>query len=41
MVIQNNVDKAQLSEYIGALSTRRVNQILAGIQLLLEPREIE
>jgi mRNA interferase MazF len=35
------IDKAQLGEYIGALSTRRVNQILAGIQLLTEPRDIE
>jgi len=35
------VDKSQLGEYIGALSARRVNQILAGIQLLTEPRDIE
>ena len=35
------IDKAQLGEYIGALSARRVNQILAGIQLLTEPRDIE
>jgi mRNA interferase MazF len=35
------VDKAQLGEYIGVLSARRVNQILAGIQLLTEPRDIE
>lgn len=35
------VDKAQLGEYIGSVSKRRVRQILAGIQLLTEPREIE
>ena len=35
------IDKVQLGEYIGTLSTRRVNQILAGIQLLMEPRDIE
>lgn len=35
------IDKAQLGEYIGALSIRRVNQILAGIQLLTEPRDID
>ncbi len=35
------IDKTQVGEYIGALSMRRVNQILAGIQLLLEPRDVE
>lgn len=35
------VDKAQLSEYIGTLSPRRVRQILDGIALVLEPRETE
>jgi mRNA interferase MazF len=35
------VDKKQLGEYIGALSLRRTNQILAGIQLLTEPRDID
>jgi mRNA interferase MazF len=35
------IDKVQLGEYIGTLTTRRVNQILAGIQLLMEPRDIE
>lgn len=34
------VDKAQLVEYIGTLSTRRVIQILEGIRLLTEPRDI-
>ena len=33
------VDKAQLSEYIGGLSSGRVGEILEGISLLLEPRE--
>jgi mRNA interferase MazF len=35
------VDKAQLGEYIGSVTKRRIKQILAGIQLLTEPREIE
>ncbi len=35
------VDKSQLDEYIGTLSSKRVRQILDGIQLVLEPREIE
>jgi hypothetical protein len=35
------IDKAQIGEYIGALPLWRVNQILAGIQLLSEPRDIE
>jgi mRNA interferase MazF len=35
------VDKRQLGEYIGSLTKRRVNQVLAGIQLLTEPREVE
>lgn len=33
------VDKAQLGEYLGELSARRVRQILDGIRLLTEPRE--
>ncbi|MFN0198689.1 MAG: type II toxin-antitoxin system PemK/MazF family toxin [Planctomycetaceae bacterium] len=35
------VDKSQVDEYIGALSKQRVRQILEGIFLLTEPREIE
>lgn len=35
------VDKSQLGEYIGSLSSRRVRQVLDGIKLLLEPREVE
>ena len=35
------VDKSQLDEYIGTLSAKRVQQVLAGIRLLTEPREIE
>lgn len=35
------VDKSQLGEHIGTLSPRRVHEILAGIHLLLEPREAE
>jgi mRNA interferase MazF len=35
------VDKEQLGEYIGTLSKRRVRQILNGIELVTEPREIE
>ncbi len=34
------VDKMQLGEHIGTLSKRRVRQILDGIRLLTEPREI-
>lgn len=34
------VDKTQLGEHIGALSKGRVRQILDGIKLLTEPREI-
>jgi len=35
------VDKRQLGEYIGALSGLRVRQIIEGVQLVLEPREVE
>ena len=35
-----SVDKTQLNEYIGTLSNRRVRQILDGIRLLTEPREL-
>jgi mRNA interferase MazF len=35
------VDKTQLSEKIGALSARRVREILDGLRLLTEPREPE
>jgi len=35
------VDKNQLGEYIGALSRKRILQILDGVELILEPREIE
>ncbi len=33
------VDKSDLDEKIGALSSRRVREILDGIRLLTEPRE--
>ena len=33
------VDKAQLEEYVGTLSPKRVRQILDGISLVLDPRE--
>ena len=35
------VDKSQLGEFIGQVSERRVRQILDGIYLLTEPRNIE
>lgn len=35
------VDKQDLVEKIGILSASRVSQILAGIQLLLEPRQLD
>jgi mRNA interferase MazF len=34
-------DKSQLGEFIGKLSERRVRQILDGIYLLTEPRNLE
>lgn len=33
------VDKAQLGDYIGTLSSERLRQVLNGILLILEPRE--
>jgi mRNA interferase MazF len=35
------VDKSQLGDYVGTLSSERMRQVLDGIQLLLEPREPE
>jgi len=35
------VDKSQLSEHIGTLSRKRIRQVLDGMRLLTEPREIE
>lgn len=35
------IDKTQLGEYIGALSSKRINQILDGISLFLEPRDLD
>lgn len=35
------VDKSQLDEYIGTVSSRRVREILNGLRLVTEPREIE
>lgn len=35
------VGKTQLGEYIGTLSPKRVNQILDGISLFLEPRDLD
>lgn len=35
------VDKSDLVEKIGALSRQRVREILDGVQLLLEPREVD
>jgi mRNA interferase MazF len=35
------VDKQQLEAYIGTLSRQRVREILDGIHLVLEPREID
>ncbi len=35
------VDKAQLGECIGTLSASRVRQILDGIRLVTEPREVD
>jgi len=35
------VDKSQLGEYIGTLAKKRVYQILDGVQLFLEPRDLD
>jgi mRNA interferase MazF len=35
------VDKSRLGDYVSTLSRRRVREILDGIHLVLEPREIE
>jgi mRNA interferase MazF len=35
------VDKSQLGEYVGTLSSKRIRQILNGLELVTEPREIE
>ena len=35
------VDKSQLGEFIGKVSVHRVRQILDGINLLTEPRDLE
>jgi mRNA interferase MazF len=35
------VDKSQLGEHIGTLSKKRICQILEGVKLLTEPREVE
>ncbi len=35
------VDKSDLGEYIGTLSKKRMRQILDGIKMLMEPREID
>ena len=35
------IDKQQLGSKIGILSPKRVQQILAGLQLITEPREVE
>lgn len=33
------VDKAQLDEYVGTLTSKRMNEVLNGIKLVLDPRE--
>ncbi|MFA7242941.1 MAG: type II toxin-antitoxin system PemK/MazF family toxin, partial [Sulfuricellaceae bacterium] len=35
------VDKSQLGEKIGALSAQRMREVLDGVALLLEPRELD
>jgi len=35
------VDKSQLSDYIGTLSSKRIRQTLDGIKLVLEPRDVD
>ena len=33
------VDKSQLDEYVGTVSSKRMAEILSGIKLVLDPRE--
>ena len=35
------VDKADLGDYIGTLSRKRLYEILDGIKLLIEPRDVD
>jgi mRNA interferase MazF len=35
------VDRSQLGDYIGTLSLRRVREIVSGIELVIEPREVD
>jgi mRNA interferase MazF len=35
------LDKSQLAEFVGTLSKKRVRQILEGLKLLTEPREVD
>jgi mRNA interferase MazF len=35
------VDKTDLGEYIGTLSRKRIYEILDGIKLLIEPRDVD
>ena len=35
------VDKSALGEKIGAVSARRIQQILTGVYLVLEPRDVD
>ena len=35
------VDKSRLDEYIGTLSPKRVRQILDGLKLITEPRDLK
>ena len=35
------VDKTQLGEYVSTLSIQRVREIVAGLKLLVEPREVD
>jgi len=35
------VDKTQLDEYVGTLSTNRIRQILDGIKMITEPGEVQ
>ena len=35
------VDKADLGEYVGTLSRQRIYEILDGIRLLIEPRDVD
>jgi len=35
------IDKSELIDKIGILSKKRINEILEGIRLIIEPRDVD